>query len=85
MKKMVTWLICCIVTATAPDGSSADTWRWENNPITPPIGSRLGHASVWTGQELLVWGGERIIGDLSQMRDQAIAAGTQRSGRETSC
>jgi hypothetical protein len=38
---------------------AADRWR----PIAPsPLAERAGHAAVWTGGELLVWGGSGPVG-----------------------
>ncbi len=37
-----------------------DTWRWI--PPTTVLGARQGQLQVWTGNELLVWGGDRTSG-----------------------
>jgi len=33
-----------------------DTWHWEVSPTNPPS-ARVGHTAVWTGNEMIVWGG----------------------------
>jgi hypothetical protein len=37
-----------------------DTWR----PTLSPMDGRYGHAAVWTGSEMIVWGGNGTIGEL---------------------
>ena len=46
-------------TRTAPPhGMAYDpaTNQWSSLPISPPRG-RIGHLAVWTGSQLLIWGG----------------------------
>jgi N-acetylneuraminic acid mutarotase len=42
------------------------TDEWTALPDNPPLSSRAGHAAVWTGREMIVWGGgegQRFLND----------------------
>ncbi|MDQ1515795.1 MAG: hypothetical protein QOE80_1625 [Actinomycetota bacterium] len=63
-------------TATFADGAAYDpaTRRWRTLPVAP-IGARTGHQAVWTGREMIVWGGySRCCPIDSVIHDPAAAA-----------
>src|SRR5205807_4897393 len=63
-------------TGTFADGAAYDpaTRRWRKLPAAP-IGARTGHQAVWTGREMVVWGGyPRCCPIDSVIHDPAAAA-----------
>jgi N-acetylneuraminic acid mutarotase len=48
------------------DGGSYDpqTDTWTATPLTGAPGARSGHAAVWTGNQMLIWGGIDSTGTL---------------------
>jgi N-acetylneuraminic acid mutarotase len=46
-----------------PNGCIDDSWRATSTSNAP--GSRIDHTAVWTGSEMIVWGGDSNIGFLS--------------------
>ena len=39
------------------------TNSWETTPIIPPLAGRDDHSAVWTGTEMIVWGGHAYVND----------------------
>jgi streptogramin lyase len=57
-----------VVAAGAAYDPAAD--RWESLP-TAPLAARARAIAVWTGRELVVWGGEADSGHRAQFDDGA--------------
>ena len=76
-----------VPTGPAPAGNGAPSTPAKASPVpgwrllpTAPIGGRLGHAAVWTGREMVIWGGMPDL-DSDPVTDGAAfdpAAGTWR-------
>jgi N-acetylneuraminic acid mutarotase len=47
----------------ATTGCTPDTWTPTSTPHAPP--GRLGHTAVWTGSEMIVWGGDSRNGTVN--------------------
>jgi N-acetylneuraminic acid mutarotase len=52
-----------ITTALKPEGTCADVWA-ATSTVNAPI-ARHAHTAVWTGSEMVVWGGEAVSGYLN--------------------
>jgi N-acetylneuraminic acid mutarotase len=50
------------ISDVAGGGCTPDTWTPTNVPHAPP--GRLGHAAIWTGTEMIVWGGYTRSGSI---------------------
>ncbi|MPZ87706.1 MAG: hypothetical protein GEU81_06440 [Nitriliruptorales bacterium] len=61
------------------DGAALDAGNaWSGLPEAP-LSARTGHAAVWTGSELLIWGGEGSAGFFADGAAYDPATGTWRS------
>jgi hypothetical protein len=86
--EMIVWGGCSQPGVLAPcksflaDGAAFDPGKGTWRPLPPaPIAARSGHAALWTGRYLIIWGGRNGTGVLS---DGAIFDGQNRVWRQMS-
>lgn len=58
------------------DGAAFDPRRERWRAIAPaPLAPRRGHVAVWTGEEMIVWGGARLLRPIRKERERLLYDG----------